>query len=594
MIHSTVSSSVNINKVYSKKLIKSFFGLFFIFSIIIVLILFHREKNKNIEVVEGKLSIYNEVITNYLIHNDNSDITKYKELDSLCEKYFDHDLRITIIEENGKVLYDNRVNDLLLMDDHSNRNEILSAEFSSEGTDVRLSKSTDVEYFYYAKKLNNLYIRTALPVNADLKDILRVDYVFIVFLFMIFFIMSFLLIYVSDHFGRSIKLLRKFSVAMATGSDISDDIEFTNNELGEISNQIKKVYLNFKSVQNKLNLEKEKFIQHLSISNEGIGIFSNDSTLLLYNNNFINFINKLSDGKLEDNLKEYSRCININDFVKATNNYIHSEYKINDNSFHSLIKRNDQYFDFHFLLFKDKSFEIIINDITEPENRKLIKQQISSNISHELKTPVAAISGFLETLLNNDNIQKEKIMEFIGRSYKQVKRLSILIDDISTLNRIDEANKLYLKEKLRLDTLINEIISDLDMNLKSNNMEVSVIGFNSTYINGNYHLLDAIFRNLLDNSIKYAGKDTKIKIERYFEDNEFISIKFSDNGKGIPEEHLHRIFERFYRIDKGRSRVLGGTGLGLAIVKNAVHFHNGEIFVKSLNKGIEFSFSLKK
>jgi signal transduction histidine kinase len=465
------------NTTYSKKLLKTFTFLFLIFSLLTILILFHREKNKNIEIIESKLSVYNEVITNFMLLNNIIESDQFDKIDSLSNTFFNSELRITIINSTGKVLYDTSVEAFRKMNDHSNRNEIHDANNNNFGTDIRVSESTDIEYFYYAKKFNEYFVRTALPINAKLEDIMKVDYIFIIFLLMIFFIMSFLLLYISDHFGKSIQLLRKFSVAMATEDDISEDIDFSNNELGEISRQIRNIYLESRDTQKKL---------------------------------------------------------------------------------------------------------------------KTIKQQMSSNISHELKTPVSVISGFMETIMMNKDLDKEKIMEFVERSFNQTKRLNSLIDDISILNKIDETHQLYSKKEVNLGLLIVNVISDMDMNLKNNESSVEVSNLDNSILNGNDQLLEGIFRNLIENSMKYAGKGTELKIEKYSEDENYLHIKYSDNGIGIPAEHLPRIFERFYRIDKGRSRALGGTGLGLAIVKNAVNFHEGEISVNSLEQGIEFTFSLKK
>ncbi|MDA3886615.1 MAG: HAMP domain-containing sensor histidine kinase [Candidatus Delongbacteria bacterium] len=465
------------NTVYSKKLLKTFTFIFLIFSFIAILILLNREKNKNTEIIQSKLSVYNEVITNFIALNNTIKLNRFNELDSLSKVVFNSELRITIIDKTGEVLYDNFVENFNIMEDHSSRNEIIQASNSKFGTDLRVSESTDIEYFYYAKEFSGYYIRTALPITARLKDVLKVDYIFIVFLLMIFLIMSFLLLYISDHFGRSIQLLRKFSVAMATEDDISEDIEFSNNELGEISKQIRKVYLESRETQ---------------------------------------------------------------------------------------------------------------------KNLKIIKQQMTSNISHELKTPVAVISGFMETIMMNKDMDKGKILEFIERSFNQTKRLNSLIDDISVINKIDEAKKLYTKEEIDLKALIDNVISEMELSLKDHNINIDIFNFENSILNGNDNLLEAIFRNLIENSIKYAGKDIRIQIEKFFEDENYIHIKYSDNGIGIPAKHLPRIFERFYRIDKGRSRALGGTGLGLAIVKNAVNFHEGEISVNSLEQGIEFTFSLKK
>lgn len=160
---------------------------------------------------------------------------------------------------------------------------------------------------------------------------------------------------------------------------------------------------------------------------------------------------------------------------------------------------------------------------------------------------------------------------------------------------MEEANQLFSIESVDIKKMLEEMHSDFELKLNECNMEMKLKFPQELKIMGNPELLDSIFRNLIDNSIKYAGEGTKIEIENYFEDTNYNYFSYTDNGIGIQEEHLPRIFERFYRADNGRSRKMGGTGLGLSIVKNAVSFHQGRIFVKNRKGGgIEFFFSLKK
>ena len=181
------------------------------------------------------------------------------------------------------------------------------------------------------------------------------------------------------------------------------------------------------------------------------------------------------------------------------------------------------------------------------------------------------------------------------RCYAQTIRLTGLLQDISLLNRIDESNDLFDYEKVDLNAIISEVINDSAVALEEKNMSINCQIPNPAPINGNHALLYSIFRNLMDNSLSYAGNGTQVSILCYLQDNNYYYFSFSDNGPGVAEEHLNRLFERFYRVDKGRSRKLGGTGLGLAIVKNAVLFHKGEILAKNrLDGGLEFLFTLKK
>jgi signal transduction histidine kinase len=229
------------------------------------------------------------------------------------------------------------------------------------------------------------------------------------------------------------------------------------------------------------------------------------------------------------------------------------------------------------------------------ENEKnRIKRQLTQNINHELKTPVSSISGYLETILRNPNISKEQMLDFIQKSYSQADRLSQLLKDVATLTRIDEANTLIEKQSVDIREIILEIINDVTLLPVGKRMEVKTNIDKPVTVQGNPTLLHSIFRNLTDNAIAHSG-GSSIFINIVDETKKDYFFSFSDNGIGVESKHLPRIFERFYRVDKGRSRKLGGTGLGLSIVKNAVIFHGGTITVGiAKNGGLEFTFNIKK
>lgn len=248
------------------------------------------------------------------------------------------------------------------------------------------------------------------------------------------------------------------------------------------------------------------------------------------------------------------------------------------------------------ILFHDNSFEISIFDNTEREREDLLKKQLTQNIAHELKTPVSSIRGYLETILTMPTIDADKQRLFIERSYAQARRLSDLLNDISMLNRLDETSDIFDRQDLDLAHIIRDAIAESATALENKSMQITTQGISSSMpLVGNHSLLYSIFRNLIDNAIAYAGEGTKILIDCYLVDNKYYYISFADNGVGVEEAHLQRLFERFYRVDKGRSRKLGGTGLGLAIVKNAVLFHNGEIMAKNAQGGgLDILFTLRK
>mgnify|MGYP000020376824 FL=1 len=259
------------------------------------------------------------------------------------------------------------------------------------------------------------------------------------------------------------------------------------------------------------------------------------------------------------------------------------------------INKNGKTFIVECIIFQDMSFEISINDVTQEEEQIRLKRQLTQNIAHELKTPVSSIQGYLETIVNNENIPREKINVFLERCYAQSNRLSRLLRDISVLTRMDEAANMIDMEKVDISVLVTNIVNEVSLELEEKHITVVNSLKKEIQMRGNYSLLYSIFRNLMDNAIAYAGNNIHIHINCFREDENFYYFSFADTGIGVSPEHLNRLFERFYRVDKGRSRKLGGTGLGLAIVKNAVIIHGGSISAKnSQGGGLEFVFTLAK
>jgi two-component system OmpR family sensor kinase/two-component system phosphate regulon sensor histidine kinase PhoR len=229
------------------------------------------------------------------------------------------------------------------------------------------------------------------------------------------------------------------------------------------------------------------------------------------------------------------------------------------------------------------------------EDKNRLKRQLTQNVAHELKTPVSSIQGYLETIVSDPDMDEEVKNHFIQRCFIQSQRLSSLLQDISTLNKLDDAPESYEREPINILTLFNTILSDVAQKLKEKNITVRTLIGPDVVVVGSHSLLYSIFRNLTDNAIAYAGEGVTVTVQVLSEDENYYTFSFADNGVGVAAEHLPHLFERFYRVDKGRSRKMGGTGLGLAIVKNAVLLHHGSISVRlAQTGGLEFIFSLPK
>jgi len=570
------------NMKYKHRLFLYFFLLFALFSTGILLFERLNEKKMKTEALTEKLDAYTEIA--------NAAISSKNDLDSrdaACHvsTLFPENLRFTLIGENGNVLYDNVLLDFTHLENHAARPEIQAASTNGTGSNIRISTSNKTEYLYYAKHFakNNCYIRVALPYDIQLRHFLQPNNLFLYFLLAVFLLMLFLINYVSDRFGKSIRQV----LDLTENGKITTQIP--NDELGEIAG---KIIANFRQLdENKqaFAFEREKLLQHVHSSEEGICFFTAGNIVEFYNGLFIQYLNTIAD---EAN-SNASLALADPAFEKVSV-FLQTRNKT-EHYFETQIGKHGKFFVVRVNVFDDGSFEIIINDITNQEKNRLLKQEMTGNITHELRTPVTGIRGYLETVLNNP-LDKEKERYFIERAYRQILTLSELIGDVGLLAKLDDAPRSFAIETVNIGQLLEELRADLEIPLREKNISINWNIDDTVSVCGNRNLLYSIFRNLTDNAIRYAGNDITIFINKHNEDSNFYYFSYTDNGVGIAEEqHLSRLFERFYRINEGRTRETGGSGLGLSIVKNAVAFHKGTIVAKNrVGGGLEFLFCLGK
>ncbi len=232
------------------------------------------------------------------------------------------------------------------------------------------------------------------------------------------------------------------------------------------------------------------------------------------------------------------------------------------------------------------------SDIEKEESR--IKRQITNNLNHELKTPAASMQVCLETLLEHPDLDAERRNNFIKRCYDANQRLQSLLADVSALTRIEDGGKQIDRQKINAGGVVAEVCKEYEEVARGKNFTINNKVPDELWIQGNASLLASVFRNLINNALAYS-EGSKITISLLRRTPTEYIFSFADNGKGVPQRHINKIFERFYRVDKGRSRQSGGTGLGLAIVKNAVQWHGGTIKAENLPLGgLRFIFSLRK
>jgi two-component system phosphate regulon sensor histidine kinase PhoR len=231
----------------------------------------------------------------------------------------------------------------------------------------------------------------------------------------------------------------------------------------------------------------------------------------------------------------------------------------------------------------------VIGDVTKLRQLETMRKDFVANVSHELKTPLTSIKGFIETLLDGAVTQRETALKFLTIIYQEAERLNNIIHDLLDLSKLESGKTELRKTPINLNELLNDIILSVENRLHEKNLELKK-DLQATIIYGDEDLLREVILNLLDNAIKYTPEDGNIQIGSH-ETSEGVVFYIKDNGLGVPKESLSRLFERFYRVDKGRSRAMGGTGLGLSIVKHIIERHGGKVSVVSeLGKGSQFSF----
>ncbi len=571
---------------YKYRLFSYFVFIFILFAVSVILLQRNEERKYRIERLQTELDNYANLVHNYLLKNEIQPKNAVIENMEIAE-IFPKNIRLSIINQSGTVLFDRDfLEDVEQMENHLHRPEIQSARYKGFGWNIRHSKSVDKPFFYFARYYKNYYIRIALQYTEHTQSLLKADNYFLYIVLILFVAILGFLYVVSTRFGQSIHQLKEFTIAVRNGKNSYDKMDFPNDELGDIAKELVLIFKEQEKANKALENEKDKMIQHLKYATEGLAIFDANNKKIYANTHFYQIINLITDKttfKIEKVLKlfEFSP---LKQFLKDKNRTeIFKTIQVNKNGKHILVR---------LCVFEDNSYEIRLSNITKMEKTRVLKQQMTSNIAHELRTPTTCLRGFLETLHENPNISTEQRNTFIEKAYKQSERLTQLIEDIGLLSNLEESAERYNYEKVNLKDISTAIQSEFQDVLSANDMAFYGLK-KSIKVLGNYSLLYSVFSNLVDNSVKYAGKNTEIHLKHLKTKDNRVYLSFYDTGVGIEEEHLNRIFERFYRTNKGRTRNTGGSGLGLSIVNNIIQMHKGDIQVKiHKDGGLEYQICL--
>lgn len=459
-----------INITYSRRLFLWLVGYSVLLMVCVLFFQYRREIDFKAEELNAQLQIYNERFIRQ-IEDGSFDISGF-DLGEL------KDLRVSVIDSSGKVIYDNSL-DILPNTNHLSREEIAAAISTGSGYTLRRhSESTGGTYFYSARMGDSgLIVRTAVPYSVSLNGLLRADKGFLWFLGGLTIIMCALGYFATRRVGQHVQRLKQFAESAEKGVRIYDTKPFPHDELGDISNHIVRLY-----------------------------------------------------ASLQQAITE-----------------------------------------------RDREHNAALNEQREKER---IKKQLTNNINHELKTPVASILICLETIMSHPNMSEDKRSEFLVRCFTNGMRLKQLLADVSLITRMDDGIGSITKERIDLTEVICNVVNERKETAKGKGITIYNNVVSSIELDGNLPLWESVFFNLIDNAISYSG-GSKIIIRQIPSATNKVILTLCDDGCGVADEYLPRLFERFYRVDKGRSRAVGGTGLGLSIVKNAVQLHGGTISVSN-------------
>ncbi len=495
-------------------------------------------------------------------------------------------IRITIIDKKGIVLGDSK-KDPRTMENHIGRPEVQKAIKSVFGYSLRFSTTVEDKMLYVAKRIDEngstiAFLRTSLfikDINLLLGSLrLRIILLSTIIMFFSLFVAYFF----SLNLSKPIKEIAELSKNISSGDfNIKIPVSQREDEIGILSRNFNDMIEKLKKMFTELIEEKEKLKKIVSSLDEPLALINKDGKIYVANKSFL----KLTSQESIDNkfYWEILRDSKINSLIEKAKNEKHGfifEVQISD-KFYLLgityIKSSDELI-------------LIFQDITEFKKLEQLKREFIVNVTHELKTPLTSIKGYIETLEDEVDGKAKRYVDILKRN---TERLINLVNDLLTLSELDEKERKLNLVDYDLIKIVNNVVLIFKEKAEEKGLKLSISTPDELKIKCDPFKLEQLLINLIDNAIKYTEKgEVKVEINDL---GSSIELRVKDTGIGIPEESIPRIFERFYVVDKSRSRSLGGTGLGLSIVKHIVLKHNGEIKVKSeKNKGTEFIITLSK
>lgn len=494
--------------------------------------------------------------------------------------------RFTVVLPSGKVIGDSE-EDPARMVSHADRPEIVKALESGSGAAIRFSQTLQKNMMYVAVSVehNNIaraVIRSSIPVNFVEEEVRFVQLKLVFAGGLIALLAAGISLLVSRRIIRPLQELKTGARHFAQG-DLGHKLRVGEfEEMSDLADAMNRMAMQLDERIRTESNQRNKLEAILSSMVEGVMAVDTDERILSINPAAAEIFQTRLSAPEGRSVQEMIRSLKLQRFVKEA---IASEEPAAGDI--PLYPFDGRILHTRSIALRDAGDErigtlFIMNDVTQLRRLENMRRDFAANVSHEIKTPITAIKGFVETLLNRPETSREEMLHFLTIIEKNIQRLVMIIDDLLNLaqiERMDERAEITLSEG-SLHNVLTAAVQDCRAAADEKNIKIDLACDKDLRLAMDAHLLERAAVNLLDNAVKYSNRDSVVEVIAT-RDNGDISIRFQDHGIGIGAEHLPRIFERFYRVDKGRSRKSGGTGLGLAIVKHITHLHGGRITVDS-------------
>jgi two-component system phosphate regulon sensor histidine kinase PhoR len=522
-----------------------------------------------------------------------------KVVDALCKELGKPSTtRITVILPSGTVIGDSHDNPDR-MDNHALRPEVIQAKKGNVGKSIRFSTSLQQRMMYVAVPLMDnkrivAVIRTSLPVTAIDEKLNSIETQIAFGGLLIAFIAAGISLYVSRRISRPIEKMKQGAEHFARGDLLYRLPETDLEEIGSLADALNQMAAQLDDRIKTIINQRNELEAILSSMEEGVIAFDMDERVISINQAAARIFETIPKHMLNRSIQEVIRNPELQQFVtQALSSTDNLEGDI------TLHHEGERTIYLHSTSLRDSSEDqigvlVVMNDVTKVRRLENIRRDFAANVSHEIKTPLTAIKGFVETLRHGSVKNPEEIERFLGIIEKHVNRLTAILEDLISLSRIeqDDEKKAIKLQKNPIKNVLQTAIGNCREKANLKDITVDYVCEENLFAMIDPTLLEQALVNLLDNAITYSHEGSSVQISA-FQKRDSIIISVQDHGTGITKEHLPRIFERFYRADKARNRDLGGTGLGLAIVKHITQVHGGYATVESTpGKGSTFSLNL--